>query len=212
MVAAANALQLEQLRQILRAKTPRVERKGEVLATGIESLDRLLEGGVPKGGITVLAGSPGSGRMTLAARLIANETRHCRAVAWVDADATLYPPALAQAGVELERLLLVRGSNERSLFATEQIAAAGAFSIVVASNCDQWLNVPRLRRLQTAAEATRTAAVLLLDPKTPLPNAALRLKLSRKSSGIQVELEKQKSQYWSGTASRDARVMIQNAS
>src|SRR5689334_4831064 len=137
MVAPA-VEEVERLRRFIQARAPRVERKGAVLESGIEALDRLLEGGIPKGGITVFSGSAGVGRMSLAARLIANETRKRKPVAWVDANATLYPPALDLAGVDLHKLLLVRGAKERAFYALEQIAASGAFSIIVGSGVDPW--------------------------------------------------------------------------
>ena len=34
--------------------------KEDIITTGIEKLDRLLEGGIPKGFVTLILGSPGS--------------------------------------------------------------------------------------------------------------------------------------------------------
>lgn len=191
MVAAA-VPELQRLRQYLEARAPRVERRGAVLASGLEALDRLLEGGFPKGGMTVLTGSLGAGRTTLAARLVATETRAGRPAAWIDASGTLYPPALSLAGVELGRVLMVRGVGERGYYATEQIIASGGFGVVVASGLDGWISAARLRRIQTATEGTRTATVLVLDPRAAaeVQSADLKLSLTRKAAGIQVEVEK----------------------
>lgn len=199
-----SALELEKLRDYLRARAPLVEKGGAVVESGIEGLDRLLEGGFPKGGIAVLSGPEGAGRMTLAARLLAKETRAARPVAWVDASATLYPPALASAGVELSRLLVVRGAKERALFAVEQIAASGAFSVVVASGADPWLSAPRLRRVLSSSEGGNVLSLLLLEPRSAalVTEAAVKLGLSRRAAGIQVELEKHRS------APRGRRVLI----
>lgn len=45
------------------------------LQTGISVLDRLLYGGLPFGGVTLIAGKPGEGKSTLASQIIANAIR-----------------------------------------------------------------------------------------------------------------------------------------
>lgn len=191
MVAAA-APELERLRQYLKARAPLLDRRGAVLASGIEGLDALLDGGLPRGGITVLSGPAGAGRMTLAARVVARETRAGRPAAWIDAKSSLYPPALSLAGVDLDRVLMVRGARERAFFATEQIIASGGFGVVVATGLDEWITSARLRRLQSATEGTSTATILVLEPRAAaeVQNVELKLKLARKAQGIQVEVEK----------------------
>jgi len=47
---------------------PRLDQ--DILSTGIESLDVILGGGLPRGGVTVVAGSPGSGKTVLALELV----------------------------------------------------------------------------------------------------------------------------------------------
>ena len=160
--------------------------------TGLPPLDRLLEGGVPKGAITVLTGVAGTGRMSIAARLLAEETRALKPVAWVDAKKTLYPPALVQAGVDLQRLLVVRGAGQRALFAIEQIVESGAFGIVIASGIESFLSQAGLRRVQAASEAAHASTILVLEPQASalVTNAALKLRVSRRSPGLQVEVEK----------------------
>jgi hypothetical protein len=75
----------------------------EVAPSAISELDRLLGGGLPCGTVATLEGSTGS--WSLAARLMARATRR-NLVAVLD-DGALYPPALAAAGVRLERVLVV---------------------------------------------------------------------------------------------------------
>lgn len=165
--------------------------------TGIEALDRLLtsgsgHGGLPQGAITVLGGAPGSGRASLAARILARETHEGRPVAWVDVRHTLYPPALAQAGVELPRLLIVRTDAERAVYAGEQLAGSGAFRVVVLSGLEGHLGPQRTRRLQTAAESGETSTLLLLDPQREpsITGAALELRLERRPGGAMVAVKR----------------------
>lgn len=73
--------------------------------TGLPELDRMLGGGFPNGALVTLEGSRSSGRWSLVARLLAVTTR--RGLGAVVDEGELYPPALAAAGVRLERLLIV---------------------------------------------------------------------------------------------------------
>jgi len=74
-----------------------------VVPTEIPELDSILGGGLPSGIVATLEGT--TGRWSLAAGLIARTTR-CNLVAILD-DGKLYPPALAEAGVSLERVMVV---------------------------------------------------------------------------------------------------------
>ena len=85
---------------------PRVFRS--VVSTGIESLDQLLEGGLPVGAITEIAGPECSGRTSLALSFLAGITRAAKACAWVDVSDALDPESAAAADVDLERMLWVR--------------------------------------------------------------------------------------------------------
>lgn len=72
---------------------------------------------------------------------------------------TLFAPALAQAGLDLHHLLLIRPTTPQdALWATRQLIASNAFGAVVS-----WLDTPdthSLRRLQIAAEGSHTLAIL----------------------------------------------------
>lgn len=183
--------------------------------TGLRALDRLLapcssasapahtqksghppsseaSGGLPKGALTLLGGPPGSGRTSIAARVLAQETAAGRPVAWIDVRQTLYPPALEQAGLSLERLLMIRSTPERAIYAAEQILASGAFRVVAMSGLERHLRPSQARRLQTAAEATDAIALVLVDP-TLAPKitvAALELSLTRRGRGVMVTVER----------------------
>jgi hypothetical protein len=74
-----------------------------LLPTAIPALDRLLGGGFPSGVVATLEGE--TGRWSLAAGLVARMTR--RSLVAILDDGGLYPPALAEAGACLERVLVV---------------------------------------------------------------------------------------------------------
>ncbi len=75
------------------------------IPSGFSDLDKMLGGGFPRGTLVTLEGGRCSGRWSLVAALLAAATR--RGLGAVIDEGELYPPALAQAGVRLERLLIV---------------------------------------------------------------------------------------------------------
>lgn len=77
------------------------------LASAIPDLDRLLCGGFPEGAIATLEGA--TGRWSVAAALAAATTR--RGLVAILDDGSLYPPSLVQAGVRLERIIVVPAKN-----------------------------------------------------------------------------------------------------
>ncbi|HEY4441681.1 MAG TPA: hypothetical protein VGN14_14575 [Candidatus Elarobacter sp.] len=100
-----------------------------VVRTGLADLDLAVGGGFPRGTIATLEGPPSSGRSALAARLLAAATRRgLGALIGVD----LFPPALAAAGVRLERLLIVPAEEPKAAArAADIVVRSGAFSVVV---------------------------------------------------------------------------------
>jgi recombination protein RecA len=80
--------------------------------TGIPALDDALNGGLPIGSITELAGPECSGRTSLALSFVACLTRVGRVCAWIDVSDTLHPESAAAIGVDLNRLLWIRCGPE----------------------------------------------------------------------------------------------------
>ena len=89
-----------------RIAAPRVAAEA-TFPSGLVELDTLLGGGFPSGALVTLEGAPTSGRWSIAARLLAQATQ--RGLGAIIDDGCLYPPALSQAGVRLDRLLIVPG-------------------------------------------------------------------------------------------------------
>lgn len=92
----------ERLRAELAAK-PAALPVESLIPTALPKLDRLLGGGFPAGIVATIEGK--AGRWSLAAGLVAQFTR--RGLVAVLDDGGLYPPALAEAGAALERVLVV---------------------------------------------------------------------------------------------------------
>ncbi|MBW2458504.1 MAG: recombinase A [Deltaproteobacteria bacterium] len=125
------------------------------------------------------------------ASLPATSEEDCAWCAWIDSSHTLYAPGVIQAGVELERLLVVRPDPEDIARIAVRVTASGAFSVVVIDRSGvpgaglgdsraRWHIV--VRRLALAAEANHTTVLLLSSTsvarKEALPTA-MRLELSR---------------------------------
>jgi hypothetical protein len=116
-----------------------------LVRTELPEVDRILGGGFPRGTIAALEGTPSSGRSALAARLLASATaRGLGALIGTD----LFAPALAAAGVRLERLLCVP--------VTDPVGAARAADIVVRSGAFAVVVIPALPSGRGTGSATWT--------------------------------------------------------
>lgn len=101
-----------------------------LVRTAFEPFDRALGGGFSRGTIASLEGPPSSGRTAIAARLLAAGTR--QGLAAVIDDGSFYPPALARAGVRLERLLFMPATDPVGIArAADILLRSHAFGIVV---------------------------------------------------------------------------------
>lgn len=108
--AATIRLQIEAAlaRRIPSALTPAPRVIRPVAPTGVHEVDELLEGGLPIGAITEMAGPESSGRTAIALSFLSHLTHACRVCAWVDVSDALTPESAAAAGIDLSRVLWVR--------------------------------------------------------------------------------------------------------
>jgi cell division inhibitor SulA/protein ImuA len=188
---------------------PGVWRGGELehssqpsIATGHAGLDAELPGrGWPSGTLSeVLHDAVGIGEVGFLAGALARAADGNRLIAWVNAPHLPYAPALAQAGIPLDRCLVVRPANrEDALWAAEQALKSGACGAVLlwlgeeggARRHDEYA---WLRRLQMAAESGRAMAVHFRSTaaerlSTP---AHLRVVLSHERGALQVRIPKRR--------------------
>jgi hypothetical protein len=156
-----------------------------VWSTGRSALDaRLPGGGWPAASlIEVLLEAPGLGEVQLflpavvQAQRVEGETPW---LVWVSPPHEPFAPALAQHGIDLDRLLVVRpGTATEALWAAEQAMGSGVCAAVLLwlkGTDDRWL-----RRLKLAAEAGGTLGVLFRPERHRFESspATLRLLLTR---------------------------------
>lgn len=176
----------------------RRERHWPTLPSGHPRLDALLPGGGWPAAmlIEIAVERWGSGELALFMPLLArlsSEQRERAAgwIAWISPPFLPYAPALAAAGLELGRVLLVRARDDvDTLWAAEQALQSGSCRAVLA-----WVKRAdgrQLRRLQLAAERGRTPLVMFRPPAAlaaPSP-AALRLTLAAGADGACLHLIK----------------------
>jgi recombination protein RecA len=184
---------------------------------GLEAIDAVLpDGGLPRGCVVEIASPAGLARATqLALAFCAAAQRRARRAAtapsapralgtaagndgwcaWVDASATLFAPGVSRAGVDLDRLLVVRPEPADTAKVAVRIAASRALAVVVVDRS----GVPgaalhlgaegqrirwdiAVRRLALAVQDADSTVVLLSSlaqaQAVPLP-VALRLELLR---------------------------------
>ena len=82
---------------------------GLVAPTGTATLDTVLAGGLPRGELSEIAGPHSSGRTTLLLQVIAAATRRGEIAALVDTFDRLDVASVVAAGIDLDRLLWIRG-------------------------------------------------------------------------------------------------------
>jgi len=140
----------------------------ESLPTGVDELDRLLSGGLPRGGFVEIVARRSSGRFSLGLSVLASATSCGESAALVDVGGHLDPQSAEDAGVDLTRLLWVRPEKLKHAVAAAEMLLATGFALVVVD-----LGVPPVRgrfvpdaawlRLERAAR-DRGAVLLLLSP------------------------------------------------
>lgn len=156
------------------------------VATGYGGLDALLPGGGwPQAALTeILVADRSVGALRLLLPLLARLSHEDRWLCWVAPPHIPYSPALAAAGVDLSRVLLVHpGARQNGLWAVEQALRSGRCGAVLA-----WPALDEasaLRRLQLAAQAGDAMGFLFRSQQLasrPSP-AALRVQLDTHADG-----------------------------
>lgn len=163
------------------------------LPSGFAELDANLPGGGwPCGAIAeLMSDAIGIGELGLLMPALAALARAGRYIAWIAPPYLPYAPALAQRGLLLERILLIRTQAlQETLWATEQALRCPAIGAVL--SWPPYIADKNVRRLQLAAEAAGTVGFLYRPPEAAHESspAALRLKLHANPDGIIVEIHK----------------------
>jgi hypothetical protein len=130
-MAAATKSALEDLLRARRLEAEAPPLRGEdrrlrPLPTGVATIDALLFGGFPRGRLSEVFGPPSSGRTGLVLALLARSTQGGALAAFVDPADRLDPASAAIAGIDLARLLWLRGPRQ-GIETPSLLASATAF-------------------------------------------------------------------------------------
>lgn len=148
------------------------------ISTGFPDLDGILPAGgwPPRGLVEIVCSRQGMGELQLLIPLMRTLTRQGQWVLWVGPPLPPYAPALVQAGVDIEKLLVIApGAMPRNALWSMEKALR---SCRLALAWQNGLSHRVLRRLQLAANTGNSLAVLFQRGNSGCPYSALRLQLS----------------------------------
>lgn len=172
------------------------------VSTGVAKLDALT-GGLPRGALSEITGPVSSGRTSVMLAALAGATRREEACALVDASDSFDPASASAAGVDLDRLLWLRCSDNNSssprrssrrsslgrleqvLKVTDLLLQGGGFGMVVLDFGDippeSARRVPLTSwfRFRRAVEATATVLLVLEQEPCAKTCASLVVRLQR---------------------------------
>jgi hypothetical protein len=204
-LARADLESLLRARKLDRTLTTRLapldpDDEGAVAPAGIAALDASLGGGFPRGHLCELIGPRSSGRTSLFLQILAAATGRGELVALVDALDTFDIASALAAGIDLERLLWVRGhvvvnpgmcrdvnprAVEQAVKALMLILQAGNFGCVVLDVAETPADAIRRLpfttwlRLQRILEGSQTVCILVGTEPMARSSAGLSVKFER---------------------------------
>lgn len=215
-----SALQARHFDHTLTSHRRLLEDVVRVAPTGWDRLDAALGGGWARGELSEIVGPRSSGRTSLAFTSLAAATRRGEVVALVDAIDRCDPASAAAAGVDLARLLWVRGpaltaeqarpalvdaAVSKALRAFDLILRAGGFAVVVLDLADisprviralppaTWMRLARVMDGATGTAGRDTAGLILGDAP-----------ISRSAGGVSVRLSA--TGVWAGPSPQQHRL------
>jgi hypothetical protein len=196
-----SALRARRLDRTLTSALPGIDPDDEqaVAPIGLAALDARLGGGLPRGQLSEVVGPRSSGRTSLLLQIVAAATTRGELVAIVDALDMLDVASAAAAGVDLTKLLWIRGhvvtnpglcrdlnqrAMEQAVKALGLVLQAGNFGLVVLDLGDAPAEAVRRLpfttwlRLQRMVEGTQTIGVLAGNDS-----------MSRSAAGLSITLQ-----------------------
>jgi len=179
------ALRERRLERTLTTSLPPLERSdpAALIPFDITAVDAMLRGGLPRGQLSELVGPHSSGRTTMLLHLLGAAARSGEIAALVETEDRLDVASAAAAGIDLDRLLWIRGEPgpidrvvDRALKALNLVLQAGGFGVVAIDLADIAPRVLRSLpfttwlRFQRIVEGSDTACVLTVPE--PLARSA----------------------------------------
>ena len=154
------------------------------IGTGYHELDDILPGrGWPSSGLVeVIARHSGMGELQLLIPLMQSVIKQGKWILCVTPPYLLNAPALTQAGIDIDQILIVKQDTpcKDALWSMEKAMQTETCGLVLA--WQNWLPGKVLRRLQLAAEVGDTLAVLFKHNDSKYSPSSLRLQIKGSST------------------------------
>src|SRR5262252_2636575 len=205
-LARADLESLLRARQLDRTLTTIVDARDEMALapSGIASLDARLGGGLPRGHVSEIVGARSAGRTSLLLCSMAAATARGELVGLVDALDMFDVESAVAAGIDLERVLWIRGhvvtspgfcgdlnqrALEQAIRAFTLVLQAGNFGLVVLDVAEAPAKAVRRLpfttwlRLQRMVEGSQTACLLVGAEPMARSSAGLTLRLGGRGLG-----------------------------
>ncbi len=163
------------------------------IPSGFTALDEKLGGWPQAALVELIPQREGVGELSILLPALSRLSAEERWIAFVSPPYILYAPALAAAGVDLAKVVVVRArSSADTLWSMEQSLRSGACSAVLA--WPGFVTERAIRRLQLAAETGRTLGIFLAACGTPARTSPVpyRLRVDSRFEGMQVEILKRR--------------------
>ncbi len=200
-------LRARQLDRTLTTALPQVDPRDEhaLAPSGVSALDARLGGGFPRGQLSELVGPRSSGRTSLLLQMMAAATARGELVALVDGLDMFDVESAVAAGVDLSRLLWIRGhivtnqglcrdlnqrALEQAIRAFTLVLQAGNFGLIVFDVAEAPADAVRRLpfttwlRLQRMVEGSQTACVLVGDAPMARSSSGLTLRLEQRAEDV----------------------------
>ena len=131
------------------------------IPTGVAALDAVLQGGgLPRGRLTELLGSAGSGKTTLARAIVERTVESGGWVAYIDAQRTLDPRDWVHLG-DAEGMWMIRPHDAtRAAWCADVLLRSGAFTLVVLDGAPTLTKTAAVRLTRLARDANCVLMVL----------------------------------------------------
>ncbi len=159
---------------------------------GLSVLDALLPWkGLPAAAISEIVGSRSAGKVTLCAMLLRHALAQGRMVAFIDSAGTLFPTSLAEAGVAVERLLLVFPKTAKeAAWSADLLLSSHELDLVILDLPNGRVAASPLLRLGCLCRESGAALLLLAERShASSPAVTVSLRVQRRD-GIRLSVEK----------------------
>lgn len=164
-----------------------------VMGSGYPDLDKQLDGGIPNQGVMELQSDLGVGEFRLLFPYLRKRHQQRRMLVYIAPPMMVNSEMLAAAKIELDRVLIIQGSNDQeNLWSAEQCLKSGCCHTVL--SWQKSLQVHQVKRLQLAAQKGGALQVLFRPKQvcnTPLPTT-LSLLLNTQPTGLHIKVNKRK--------------------